>query len=404
MQFLPAGSLIQADDTWLLWAVILSGVALSIWLEQTYSWAAKVSGPVLALCIAMVLANLHLMPMASPVYDVIGDRLVPLALPLLLFRANVFHIIRTTGWLFLAFQIAAVGTVVGAVVASLTMARLIPSVSEVAGIMTASYIGGGINFFAVANSYHTDSNLVNPLLVADNFIMAGMFLVLFLICRSAWFRRHYPHPDSADATDSRQLAAEHWRRKEISLLDIAACLAVSVTVVAIAELSANGVLRGFAAASIQLPALLELLSNRFVHITLWSTLAATVFHRQLERLSGAEEMGAYLLYIFLFAIGLPADIVQVFATVPLMFVYCLVIALFNLVITFAVGKLFRLNLEHLALAVNATLGGPPTAAAMAISMGWSRLVLPALLIGIWGYAIGTAAGLAVGQLVAGLVE
>jgi uncharacterized membrane protein len=69
-----------------------------------------------------------------------------------------------------------------------------------------------------------------------------------------------------------------------------------------------------------------------------------------------------------------------------------------------VGKLFRLNLEHLALSVNATLGGPPTAAAMAISMGWSRLVLPALLIGIWGYAIGTAAGLAVGQLVASLVE
>ena len=37
---------------------------------------------------------------------------------------------------------------------------------------------------------------------------------------------------------------------------------------------------------------------------------------------------------------------------------------------------------------------------MAISLGWSKLVLPALLIGIWGYTIGTAIGLAVGQLVA----
>jgi uncharacterized membrane protein len=50
------------------------------------------------------------------------------------------------------------------------------------------------------------------------------------------------------------------------------------------------------------------------------------------------------------------------------------------------------------LAVNASLGGPPTAAAMAISLGWSKLVLPALLIGIWGYTIGTAVGLAVGEL------
>lgn len=57
-----------------------------------------------------------------------------------------------------------------------------------------------------------------------------------------------------------------------------------------------------------------------------------------------------------------------------------------------------MNLEHIALAVNASLGGPPTAAAMAISMGWSKLVLPALLVGIWGYTIGTAIGIAVGEL------
>jgi uncharacterized membrane protein len=391
-------SLIKPDDTWLLWSVILGGVALSIWLEQTYTWAAKVSGPVLALCLAMILANLKLMPPASPVYGVIEDRLVPLALPLLLFRANVFNIIRTTGWLFLAFHIAAVGTVVGAVVASFAIGRAIPSTAQAAGVMTASYIGGGINFFAVANSYQMDKNITNPLLVADNFIMAGMFLVLFLICRSPWFRRHYPHPDSVDAVDSRQLAAEHWRRKEISLLDIAACLAVAVAVVAIAELSASAVKQAFAGAALP-PALIDLLANRFVHITLWSTVVATLFHRQLERIHGAEEMGAYLLYIFLFAIGLPADLFTVFSQVPLMFVFCLIIAVANLVITFAVGRLFKLNLEHLALAVNATLGGPPTAAAMAISMGWSRLVLPALLIGIWGYTIGTAVGLAVGHFV-----
>lgn len=104
-------SLIQPDDTWLLWSVILGGVALSIWLEQTYAWAAKLSGPVLALCIAMLLANLRVMPTASAVYDIVHGDLVPLALPLLLFRANVFHIAHTTGWLFVAFHIASAGTV-----------------------------------------------------------------------------------------------------------------------------------------------------------------------------------------------------------------------------------------------------------------------------------------------------
>jgi uncharacterized membrane protein len=63
------------------------------------------------------------------------------------------------------------------------------------------------------------------------------------------------------------------------------------------------------------------------------------------------------------------------------------------------GWIFRLDIEHLGLAMNATLGGPPTAAAMAISKGWSDLVLPGLLIGLWGYTIGTACGLAVGKIV-----
>jgi uncharacterized membrane protein len=37
-------TLIAPDDFWLLWAVILSGVALCIYLEQTFNWAAKISG------------------------------------------------------------------------------------------------------------------------------------------------------------------------------------------------------------------------------------------------------------------------------------------------------------------------------------------------------------------------
>ena len=110
-----------------------------------------------------------------------------------------------------------------------------------------------------------------------------------------------------------------------------------------------------------------------------------------------EELGSYLLYVFLFAIGLPADLIEVIKNVPLMFVFCLIIALTNLVVTLAAGKLWRLNLEELLLCVNATLGGAPSAAAMAVASGWPKLILPAVLVAIWGYAIGTFLGLLVGE-------
>jgi uncharacterized membrane protein len=80
-----------------------------------------------------------------------------------------------------------------------------------------------------------------------------------------------------------------------------------------------------------------------------------------------------------------------------MFVFCLIIATTNLLVTLVVGKLLRLNLEELLLCVNATLGGAPSVAAMAVASGWPKLVLPAVLVAIWGYAIGTFLGLLVGE-------
>jgi uncharacterized membrane protein len=122
---------------------------------------------------------------------------------------------------------------------------------------------------------------------------------------------------------------------------------------------------------------------------------ATVFARPLARVNGPEEIGGYLLALFLFTMGLPADLVGVLTQAPLFFVFCGIIAVSNLTFTLVVGKLLRLQLEELLLAVNANLGGAPSAAAMAISAGWPRLVLPGLLAGIWGYVIGTPIGVMV---------
>jgi uncharacterized membrane protein len=504
-------SLIKPDQVWLLWAIIFSGVALSIWLEQTYSWAAKVSGPVVALCMAMGLSNLHLMPTTTKVavrdeagdrvievtkinkslseaevvrrvneylkkqgksplsaeeikkgdsaellekagvtikkneilseadaarrvneylekqgksplteeqiekgvsddqldkagvtllktegvYEVVEDYLVPLALPLLLFRANLVHIVRSTKWLFLAVNIAALGSMIGAVVASAMYHSRLEKISDLAGIMTASYVGGAVNFNAVVRTYKTESSLTAPLIVADNFVMAGAFLVILMIVGSKWMHRWFPHPHTKDSVDSRKLAAEHWRAKEISLLDIVSALAVATGVLAIAQFT-----KGEFEKLIDPKTLVgSVVTNRFVHITAWSTLIATLGHRWLKRVRGTEEMGAVLLYTFLFVIGLPANFIDVIQNTPLMFVFCLVICVFNIGVTLLLGWVFRLDIEHLGLAMNATLGGPPTAAAMAISKGWSDLVLPGLLIGLWGYTIGTATGLLVGELV-----
>jgi len=385
-------SLIAADNAWPIWALIVTGVAVCIHLEQTFRWAARLSGPVLALLIGMLLSKSRLMPTDSPSYDLVDDYLVPVAIPLLLFRANLARIFRGTGSMFLAFHVAAVGTIIGAFLAAFLFRGSFPRVAEVAGIMTGSYIGGGVNFVALKNNYQVGAELANPLLVADNFIMAGMFALLLVMAGSRFFRRLYPHPHSAagDQADARALAADYWKRKEIALRDIAQALAVAFAVTAAAMLLAR-LLKSQTDSKL----LLSLFGSPFVLITFFTVTLTTLFHRWTESIHGAEELGAYLLYLFFFVIGLRADFWAVVRNVPVLFGFCAVMAVTNLVFTLGVGKLLRLNLEELLLSVNATLGGAPSAAAMAVSTGWSKLVLPGVLAAIWGYIIGTFCGIGV---------
>ncbi len=141
-----------------------------------------------------------------------------------------------------------------------------------------------------------------------------------------------------------------------------------------------------------------LCTNRYVLITGVTLVLATVAGRFLEKVNGSDELGMYMLMIFLFTLGLPADLFSVITKAPLFFLFCSIIAIINLLFTLSVGWMMRLNLEELLLVVNANLGGAPSAAAMAISTGWNRLVLPGILVGIWGYVIGTPVGIVVVEL------
>ena len=392
-------SLVSPNDYATLWAVIAGGTALSIWLEQKYRWAARLSGPVVALIVAMTLSNLHVMPTASSAYDFVTDWLVPLAIPLLLCRANLREIIRTGGRVFLVFHISSLGTLLGTFLAVRLLKTSIPSpdLPHAAGMMAASYIGGGVNFMAVKASYQVSENIANPLIVADNFVMAGVFVALVAIAGQRWFRALFPHPHSegADTGAAAQLAATHWQRKGIGLLDVARALAFAFAIVALSRLlgqAANAAFDSIVNPGTGLQMLRVLCTNPFVLITGLTLGAATVLARPLAQVNGPEEFGGYFLSVFLFTLGLPADLGAVVTQAPLYFVFCGIIALFNLGFTLAVGKLLRLNLEELLLVVNANLGGAPSAAALAISAGWPRLVLPGILAGIWGYVIGTPIG------------
>ena len=142
--------LIGADQTFALSAVIMLLVAFSLWAERKY-WGQQLGGPLLLLAIAMAAANTGIIPHSAPVYDTIAGLLVPMAIPLLLLRADFKTIFSESGPMLIAFMVAAGATIVGALV-GVALIDMGPLEAQIAGTVTASYIGGSLNFVATAEA------------------------------------------------------------------------------------------------------------------------------------------------------------------------------------------------------------------------------------------------------------
>lgn len=415
MSTLGRETLVAADDTWSLMVILCAGVAFSIWLEQKYNWASKISGAIIALIIAMVLANLGIIPTSCPLYDdTVWGIVVPMGIPLLLLQCNIRKIWKETGRMLTIFLIGAVGTLVGAFIAYYALRAPFgdaQGLAKVAAMMTGSYIGGGVNFAAMASQYAAGEDLTAAATVADNLLMAAYFFVLIAFAGMRFFRKNFGHPhiDEVESGMSNRDAAQtqaaaFWSRKDISLKDIAFNFAYCIAIVWLSKLVAGGI-KGLVPEDLSmfgvvLGVLLDFIGkffgSQYVWITTFSVIVATFMDKQVAKLHGSQEIGTYLIYLFLFVIGVPANIYTVVTKSPLLLVLTSIMVIVNMLFCFGAAKLFHFDLEDAIIASNANIGGPTTAAGMAISQGWAKLVGPAMLIGTLGYVIGNYAGTIVG--------
>ncbi len=377
-------SIINSENTLILWSIILVIATIAIFLENRYTLVAKISGAIMALIIALLLSNFNIIPLESKVYDDVWGYVVPIAIPLLLFQCDIKKIWKESGRLAIIFLLSSVGTMLGAVVGFYLLREYIPTLNNIAGTMTASYIGGGVNFVAVQTALNLDKQLASALIVSDNLLMVLYFFVLIIIPTipffNKYFKREYKN-DIKNMDDKKEV------KRPITLEDVAFNFTISVLIVAVSFGFSDLILaedRGY---------VINFLANKYILLTSITVILATVFSTFFKKLIGSQEIGTFLIYIFFAVIGIPASIKSIVVNSPLLLVFCAIMVIINMIITFAFAKLFNFSLEEAILVSNANIGGPTTATAMAISKGWTKYVAPVMLVGTLGYVIGTYAGL-----------
>jgi uncharacterized membrane protein len=390
-------SLIPEDNIWLVLVVVILMAAFSIFAEQKWKWAATLTGVTIAIFGSMLLVNLKIVPAKSPVYSIVSSYLLPLCIPMLLFKCDLKRIIKESGRAFLVVNVAILGSMISALICGIVL-RDTEFIRGIMAMQVGAYVGGTVNMIAMGKVYNMDATYINAAAVVANAFVAVQFIIFNFLVRAKFLRRNFNHPHitahESQAENGKTMQSSYWVPKPISYLNLVMAIATAMTIAGVSAWLSSLVNASGMHENVKM-----ILGNIYLLICFITIALVTIFPKYFEGLNGAEELGNFLIMLFFVSIGMAADI-KLFVTVgPIMIVTAIIMILANFLLPLIIGKFAKWNLEEVFLASCCTIGGPPTGAAFAIAHGWPALVVPAILIGLWGYAIGNIAGVFIAQLI-----
>ncbi|HAN79591.1 MAG TPA: hypothetical protein DCQ31_18435 [Bacteroidales bacterium] len=383
--------LISPENNLLVFTVIVAVAALGIYSEHK-KWFGKISGILITMILMAVLAMLGIVPLASgsdykvPAYEMVFTYFVPLAIPLMLFSANLKKIIRESGKLLLAFIIGAIGVVLGSFLAFYII-DLGENSGNTAGVIAATLIGGSINFMATGEIMNfTTHPLFSAAIAVDN-VAANMYILLLFVIPSLGFMARFFQKPAIE----NELQEENNEQVQhgITMESIAIALFIAFAIASAGNLIAPYIQQLFGTK----------LSISILVITVISVLVANLFPKALVKLeSTAFVLGLLMMYMFLATIGAATNFSDIFNVGLGVFGFYLIIMFFHLLFVIATAKLFKLNVYEVIVASAANIMGPSVAAPMAASLQQKKMVTPAVLVGILGYVIGTFVGVSIAMV------
>jgi uncharacterized membrane protein len=375
-------------------AVLLGAILFSVWITRRYAWARRLSLVLWIIFTSALCSNLGLIPKDAALYPSIVAYTVPFAVAIILFTVRLADIRDAGGPMLAAFGLAMVGTVFGVVIASLSLEPLLAGVLaeeswKIAGPYTGTYIGGSLNFFAL----WTGLDLGRPDLLAaanavDNLTLFPLYATWMLI--PAWLAGRYVVAERWKPHHVDNRPAEGAERPPLDPGHVVTLVFLAVAVMAVSTWLKDSLIAGFAPA---VPTILVI-----------TTLALVVGQfGAVRKLKGAWEIGDLAFYLFFAAVGAMIDFYQAVILSPVLFLYVVIVMAVHFTWLYGLGRLFRMDLGVLTIASVATKAGPPLVLPVAEAKGWRHLVLPGIVLGMLGYAVGNYIGFAVANLVRSLL-
>jgi uncharacterized membrane protein len=349
----------------------------------------------LVIIFGAIASNLGVIPASStteapvPLYDAIFSIVAPIAIFWLLLQVNLRDILKAGLPLVALFLVGSLGTMIGVVAGMRAVngaEQLGTMYAPLAGMFAATYIGGSVNFNAIALEYDVvrDGVLYGGAVVVDN-IVTALWIVATLLVPRVFAPLWRGAAGSADAQPVSTTAAP--------IIDLAAetetldprKLALVLAMGSGGLILSQQISAAFAGINVSVPSILV--------VTTMALILAQI--PGVSRIPGTRLLGMYAVYLFLAVIGAFCDVRAMSGlgtTGGVILAFALIVVLVHGAIIFGTARLFRMDVAAAAVASQANVGGSTSALALAKSLGREDLLVPGILLGALGNAIGTFLG------------
>ena len=353
--------------------LILLITALGWWIAQATAAGRQLGTTMLVLLLGLLVSNLSGVQADPAAAAWVNGPLTSLAIALLLLAVDLRRLWPEARRLLLPFVMAVLSTVAAVLLGGWLLQPLLGSGRGVlAGVFTATFTGGSLNFVSVARALQPPEALLAAATTADYVVFAAWFAV------SLWLGRRGARavPAPAPAPGLRLDGADGWWQG----------LAWGIAVL----LLANGC-----------TALLQRIWPATPGILVLTTLTLVVAQLPAARSRrGCYGLGLLLIQPFFTVMGLSSPVAGLLGEGLPVLVYAALIVSLQAVAVLLLRSWRGWGMAETLVASQASIGGPSTALALATALGRAELALPAVAIGLLGYLLGTYLGLLAAVLLA----
>ena len=356
-------------------------VILSVYAGKTKIGKQLGGAALLVILFTAVVANFKFIPSASnsiELYDIIFKYIAPISIFYLLLNVNITSIKKAGLPMVGLFVLGSIATTIGILISWFLLSPqeiLGDDGKIIAGMLTGTYTGGSVNFNAIALEYGFQKKgfLYAGTIAVDNVVTAIWIMVTLAIpmfLNKIW-------NSNVKLNTKVDLNTEEANNDKIDSKSLAWLIFLGIGAYYISDIISENL--------IKIPSILIL-------TTIGILLAQTKF---ISKIKGSQTLGLYLVYLFLAVIGAYCELSAVSQLqevgATLLIFTSLAVLIHGLVFIF-IGGLFYRDWEMISIASQANIGGGASAIALAESFDRKELILPAILVGSLGNALGTYLG------------